>query len=155
MQWQLQKSCSRCNESTWHVESNYILQPPKYMLHILNWFRYTNDNVTKDRCSIPMDTTIMLGPLEFSLRASMDHHGSSIHFSHYIAFINCCKKIHCNDNKITEFEIIDSKNSSTAYVILYEVIDWWILNSNRRVGVWLLPCRWHILSIIIIAGRGI
>ena len=53
-----------------------------------------------------------------------------------------------------EFEIIDSKNSSTTYVILYELIDLWILDSNRRVGVWSLPWRWHILSIPLTAGRG-
>ena len=33
------------------------------------------------------------------------------------------KTFYCNDKTITEFEIIDSKNSSTAYVILYELID--------------------------------
>ena len=39
--------------------------------------------------------------------------------------INCWKKktFYCNDNKITEFEIIDSKNSSNAFVLLYELID--------------------------------
>ena len=56
---------------------------------------------------------------------------------------------------ITEFEIIDSKNSSTAYVILYELIDLWVLDWNRRVGVWLLPWCWQILSILLIAGQGI
>ena len=54
---------------------------------------------------------------------------------------------YCNDHTITEFGIIDSKNSSTAYVILYELIDTWFLDSNRRVGVWSLPWRWHILFI--------
>ena len=102
----------------------------------------------------------MLGPLKFSLRATIDHHGPSIHSGHYAASINCWKKkkpktLFCNDNKITEFEIIDSKNASTAYVILYELIDLWVLDSNRRVWVWLLPWRWHILSIVLIAGRGI
>ena len=43
-----------------------------------------------------------------------------------------------------EFGIIDSKNSSTAYVILYEFIDL----------VCSLPWRWHILSILLTAGRG-
>ena len=33
------------------------------------------------------------------------------------------KTFYCTDNKITEFEIIDSKNSPTVYVILYELID--------------------------------
>ena len=52
---------------------------------------------------------------------------------------------------ITEFEIIDSKH--TTYVKLYELIDLWVLDSNRRVGVWSLPWRWHILSILLTAGR--
>ena len=64
------------------------------------------------------------------------------------------KKFYCNDNTITEFGIIDSKNSSTAYVILYELIDIWVLDSNRRVVVWSLPWRWHILSIPLTTGRG-
>ena len=143
----LQKSCSRCNKDTWHVESSYILQPPYYLRLFVNRFRYINKNVTKDRCSIPMDTTVRLGPLKSSLRATIDHHGPSIHSGHYTASINCCKKtFYCNDHTITEFGIVDSKNSSTAYVILYELIDTWFWDSNRRVGIWSLPWRWHILS---------
>ena len=92
LQQRLEKSCSRCNENTWHVESSYILQPPRYLLLFVNRFRYINNNVTKDRCSIPMDTTVTLGPLQFSLRATINHHGPSIHSGHYTAFINCCKK---------------------------------------------------------------
>ena len=142
LQQKLQKSCSRCNKNTWNVESNYILQPPKYLLLFVNRFRYINNNVTKDRCSIPMDTTIRLGPLRFSLRATIDHHGPSIHSGHYTSSINCCKKtFYCNDHTITEFGIIDSKDSSTAYVILYELIDIWFLDSNWRVGVCSLPCN--------------
>ena len=37
---------------------------------------------------------------------------------------------------------------------LYELIDTWFLDSNRRVGVWSLPWRWHILSIPLTTGRG-
>ena len=64
------------------------------------------------------------------------------------------KKFYCNDHTITEFGIIDSKNSSIAYVILYELIDTWFLDSKRKVGVWSLPWRWHILSIPLTTGRG-
>ena len=123
LQQKLQKSCSRCNKNTWHVESSYILQPPEYLLLFVNRFRYIDNNVTKYRCSIPMDTTVRLGPIKFSLRATIDHHGPSIHSGHYTASLNCCKKFYCNDHTITEFGIINSKNSSTAYVILYELID--------------------------------
>ena len=88
----MQKSCSRCNKNTQHIESSYILQPPKYLLLFVNRFKYINDNITKDRCPIPMDTTVRLGPLKFSLQATIDHHGPSFDSGHYTASINCCKK---------------------------------------------------------------
>ena len=123
LQQKLQKSCSRCNKNTRHIESSYILQPPKYLLHFVNRFRYLNNNITKDRCPVPLDTTVMLGPLKFNLQAIIDHHGPSIDSGHYTASINCCKKtFYCNDHKITEFGITD-KNSSTAYIVLYKWID--------------------------------
>ena len=139
LQQKLQKSCSRCYKNTWHVKSSYMLQPTKYLLLFVNRFRYINNNVTKDRCSIPMNTTVRLGPLKFSLRAIIDHHGPSIHSGHYTAPINCCKNIHSIATITQLWRITDSKNSSTAYVILYELIDTWFLDSNRRVRVWSLP----------------
>ena len=156
LQQKLQKSCSRCNKNTWHVESKYILQPPKYVLLFANWFRYINNDVTKHKCSIPMDTTVRLGPLKFSQLATVDHHGPSIHFGHYTASINCCRKHYIAT--ITQLrslaDVCGRKNSSTAYVMLYELIDTWFLDSNRRVGAWSLPWRWHILSIPLTTGRG-
>ena len=92
LQQKLQKSRSRYNKNTWHVEWSYMLQSPKYLLLFGNRFRYINNNVTKDRCSILMDTTVRLGPLKFSLRATIDHHGPSLHSGHYTASINYCKK---------------------------------------------------------------
>ena len=92
LQQKLQKSYSRCNKNTRHVESSYILQPSKYLLLFVNWFRYIHNNFTKDWCPIPMDTTVRLGHLKFSLQATIDHHGPSIHSGHYTASINCCKK---------------------------------------------------------------
>ena len=107
LQQKLQKSCSRCNKNTRQIESSYKLQPPKCLLLFVNQFRYIDTNITKDRCPIPMDTTV-------SLQATLDHHGPSIDSGHYTASINCCKKtFYWNDHKITEFGITD-KNSSTA-----------------------------------------
>ena len=57
------KECNKNYKSTWNVESNYILQPQKYLILFIKRFRYTNNNVTKDRYSIPMDTIVMLCPL--------------------------------------------------------------------------------------------
>ena len=92
LQQKLQKSCSRCNKNTRHIESSYILQPPKYLLLFVNRFKYLNNNIIKDRCPIPLDATVMLGPLKFNLQATIDHHGPSIDSGHYTASINCCKK---------------------------------------------------------------
>ena len=88
----LQKSCSRCNKNTRHIESSYVLQPPRYLLLFVNRFRYLNNNIIKDRCPIHLDTTVMLGPLKFNLQATIDHHGPSIDSGHCTASINCCKK---------------------------------------------------------------
>ena len=92
LQQKLQKSFSRCNKNIRNAESSYMFQPPKYLLLFANRLRYINNNVTKDRCPIPMDTTIRLGPLKFSLHATIDHHGPCIHSGHYTASINCCRK---------------------------------------------------------------
>ena len=54
MQQNLEKSCFRCKRNTWHVESNHILLHPKYLIIVVNRFRYINNDLTKDRCSIPI-----------------------------------------------------------------------------------------------------
>ena len=61
MQQKWVKSCFPCKKNTWHVESNYIWQVPKYLVIVVNRFRYINNNLTKDGCSIPMDMTVVLG----------------------------------------------------------------------------------------------
>ena len=69
-----------------------------------------------------MDMTVVLGLHKFSLQATIDHHGPSMNSGHYTASTNCCKTFYYNDSKITEFEIIHTKNSSTAYVVMYKLI---------------------------------
>ena len=69
-----------------------------------------------------MDITVVHGLHKFSLQATIDHHRPSIYSGHYAASINCCKTIYCNDSKIAEFEMIDTKNSSTAYEVMYKLI---------------------------------
>ena len=65
-----------------------------------------------------MDLTVVLGLLKFSLQATIDHHGPSMYSGHYITSYQLLQKtFYCNDSKITEFEMIDTKRSSTAYVI--------------------------------------
>ena len=48
---------------------------------------------------------------------------TSIYSGHYTTSVNCCNRtFYCNDNKITEFDMINTKNSSTAYVVIYKLI---------------------------------
>ena len=88
----LEKSCFRCKKNTWHVEYNYVLQPPKYLIIVVNRFRYINNNFTKVRCSVPMDMTVVLGLHKFKLQATIGHHGQYMCSGHYTASINCCKR---------------------------------------------------------------
>ena len=147
LQQKLQKSCSRCNKNTWHVESSYILQPPKYIIIFLI------DLGTLIIMSPKIDAPYLwMRPLDLvPLNLAMDRLYIPVIILH-LSIV--AKTIYCNDHTITEFGIIDSKNSSTAYVTLYELIDTWFLDSNRRVGVWSRPWRWHILSIPLTTGRG-
>ena len=92
MKQKLEKSCFRCKNDTWHVESNYLLQLPKYLITVVNRLRCIDNNFTKDRCSIPMNMTVVRGLHKFSLQATVDHHGPSMYSGHYTASINCCKK---------------------------------------------------------------
>ena len=67
---------------------------------------------------------IQTGNWQSFLQASVDHHGYSMNSGHYTASINCCAKTyHCNDNKITECNITDTYNSSTAYIRLYRLME--------------------------------
>ena len=43
MKQKLEKSCFR-GKNTWYVESNYLLQPPKYLIIVVNRFRYIKNN---------------------------------------------------------------------------------------------------------------
>ena len=48
------------------------------------------------------DTTIMLGPHQFSLQATVDHYGHAIYSGYYTTIIYCCEKIfYCNGSKIS------------------------------------------------------
>ena len=111
-------------------------------------------NVTKDRCPIPMDTTVRLGPLKFSLQATIDHHGPSIDSGHYTASLNCSKNHSiATITKLRSFELLIK--TPLLHILYY--INWLTHDfgtRNTRVGFWSLPWRWHILSIPLTTGRG-
>ena len=133
LQQKLQKSCYRCNKNTQHVQSSCILQPPKYLFLFVDRFRYINNNVTKDRCHIPIDTTVKLGPLKFILQATIDQHGPSIRSGHYTASINCCKKH--SIATITQLRSLKLLIKTPLLHMLY-YINWLTHDFWTRTGGW-------------------
>ena len=135
-----QKSCSRCNKNTWHVESSYISQTPKYLFIFVNRFRYIDNNVTKDRCSIPIDTTVRLGPLKFSIRATIDHHGPSMYSGHYTASINCCKKKPQSIATITQLRSLELLTAKTPLLHMLYYMNWLTHDFWTGTGGWEFDC---------------
>ena len=138
-QQKLQNSRSRCNKNTWHVESSYMLQPPKYLLLFNNRLRNINNNVIKDRCPIPMDTIVRLGPLKFSLQATIVHHGPSLHSGHYTASINCCKKKHLIAT-ITQLRSLELLTAKTPLLHMLYYMNWLTHDFWTRTGGWGVNC---------------
>ena len=146
----LYKSCSCCGRDTWHKESEQIWQPPKYLIIIVNRITYSNNRITKTKSRMPLDLYIKLGPYKFSIQASVDHHGYSMNSGHYTASINCCgKTFHCNNNKITECNITDTYNSSTANILLYK---WNVRAAICLVGRLSLLALSSVYSLTVEAG---
>ena len=90
--------------------------------------------ITKDRCSIPMDTTVRLGPLKFSLRVTIDHHGPSIHSGHYTASINCCKKH--SIATITQLRSLELLIAKTPLLHMLYYMNWLTYEFWTRTGGW-------------------
>ena len=116
VQQKLEKSCFRCKENTWRVESNYILQPPKYLIIIVNRFRYINNNVPKIGLPYLWIWPLCLVSINPACRLPqiiMDHLSILVIILH----LSTVAKTFCwNDSKITEYKMIDTK---LTYCICY------------------------------------
>ena len=85
------KSCVPfCKKDTRHKESQIILEPPNYVIIVVNRFWYknnVNDNRTYDNSGSKHHT---LGSRRFDRQANVDHHTPSVYSGHYATSINCC-----------------------------------------------------------------
>ena len=61
----LYKNCSCCGRDTWHIKSKQLLQPPKYLLIIVNRITYSNNRIIKNESRMLLDLYIKLGPENF------------------------------------------------------------------------------------------
>ena len=119
----IMKLCSDCNRNTTH-EANYtIIQPPAYLIITINRFEYRNAVYYKNKTAIPVDLFTRSGNFNFRLTAILDHHGHYINSGHYTSSIFCSDRIYyCNDHKITQ-QIAHKRDSNTAYIMLYKLMD--------------------------------
>ena len=82
-----------------------------------------------------MDTTVRLGPLKFSLRATIDHHGPSIHSGHYTASINCCEKKNILLQLSHIYGVWNYWQQKLLYCICYTIwIDWHMIFGLEQEG---------------------
>ena len=136
----LQGLCSWYNGNTWHIGSGCILRPPRCLLLFVGQFRYIDNNVTKDGCSMPMGAVVGLGPIWFGLRATGDHRGPSVHSGHCAASVDCCEgAFYYGSHTVARFRVVDSRGSSAAYVVLCELIDTWFLDLGGGGGGLVAP----------------
>ena len=81
-----------------------------------------------------MDTTVRLGPLKFSLQATIDHHGPSIHSGHYTASINCCIK-NILLQRSHNYRVWNYWQQKLLYCICYIIwIDWHMIFGLKQEG---------------------
>ena len=80
-----------------------------------------------------MDTTVRLGLLKFSLQATIDLHGPSIHSDHYTASNNCCKKHFIAT--ITQLRSLELLVKTPLLHMLY-YMNWLTHNVWIRTGGW-------------------
>ena len=105
--------------------------------------------------SIPLDLNI-LGPYKFSLQTTVDRHGNLFTVAIILLLSIAVKKKHfyCNDDRITECNTIDTRNSSTVYILLYKLRVECFPDQTAEGGTPLTPMVPAHLSIPLIIGRG-
>ena len=66
--------------------------------------------------------TIVLGTHKFSLQVTIDHHGRLYILAIIVPLSTVAKAFYDNDSKTTEFEMIGTKNASTAHAVMHPLI---------------------------------
>ena len=61
------------------------------------------------------------------LQAAIDHHGLAIDSGQYTISVICCKNAFYSNNKISQYEMIDVKKTSIAYIVIYELNMQWVI----------------------------
>ena len=116
----------------------------------MNRFRYLNNNIIKDRCPIPLDATVMLGPL-FMLGITLIHVTETgpwfivyvtLHFRLGINFSRCTqwRNIHVRRYKKSFVNIFASPQQRSDHNSLWPSDDIWRLRPRSTLGPGMVCC---------------
>ena len=121
-----------------------VLLLPKYTFVIDNWFRYINNNATKDRCSITMGMTVALGLQKFSLQATIYHRGPVVFLVIILTLSTVAKHSIATTANLRSLKRL-IQNTSTAYAVIYYYCrDVGSIVETRRHRIVFSP-RWDLL----------
>ena len=91
--------------------------------------------IMSPKIDAPYLWTVRLGRLKFSLRATIDHHGPSIHSGHYTASINCCKKNH-SIATIPQLRSLELLMAKTPLLHMLYYMNWLTYEFWTQTGGW-------------------
>ena len=121
-QTKMYKTCSCCGRDTWHIWSKHILQPPKYLIIIVNRIIYSNNRIIKNKIACLwidiLSWVLTIFPASLYGPSWILYERLSLHSLNQLLG----ETFHYDDNKITECNITDTYNSSTADILLYKLI---------------------------------
>ena len=116
----LSKKCDGCGTDTDHFERTSLLQPPQFMVILINRFSTEGQIGHKDQTLISIENNICINGFPFSLIAIIHHIGTTIRSGHYTATIVSNGKFYtCNDDRIS---VKDSFESEGAYMVFYKLV---------------------------------
>ena len=96
----------------------------------MNRFNYINDIAMKNTSGSEHNAS----SLQFSLQATVGHHGNYMHRSHYTTSVNHSGKTFY-DTRIAEWDVRNTHNSSTVcIVLLYKLITEWPSPNREEWG---------------------
>ena len=119
----LSKKCNSCGTDTDHFERTRLLQPPQFVVILINKFRTEGGICQKDQTPISIENNICINGFPFLLLAIIEHHGITIRSGHYTATLVSNGKLYtCDDNLISSTSATDSFESKTAYMVFYKLV---------------------------------
>ena len=99
------------------------MQPPQFVVILINKFRTDGGIGHKDQSPISIENNIYIKGFPFLLFAIIHHHGITIRSGHYTAQLVSNGKLYtCNDNFVSSTSAMDSFESKTAYMVFYKLV---------------------------------